>query len=88
MGNVLRMKTSRAQRALVSFREEQRAFRTVLELLKQWRREDLFVKVLAVYRSRMKSLRKVAGALISEAEAGSTADELRAFSTQREPPAS
>jgi hypothetical protein len=88
MASILRMKTSRAQRALVSFREEQRAFRTVLELLKQWKREDLFVKVFAVYRSRMKSLRKVAGALLSEVEPSSAADDLRSFSNQREPPAS
>jgi hypothetical protein len=89
-----------AQRALARFRAEEQAFSLVLEVLKEWRREDLFLRVFTVYRSRMRFLRRFAGTLVAdmqqpsafedlerfaESEDGSAIEELRRFARGSDP---
>jgi hypothetical protein len=84
MADVLRLPLSDAQRALARFREEERAFVAVLEVLNDWRREELFRRLFGVYRQRMRQLRKLAGALLDGVEAQPEAEELRRFARKRD----
>jgi hypothetical protein len=82
---VVHLPASAAQRALAAFRDEERAFSLVLEVLKEWRREELFVRVFTLYRARMRHLRKVASWLAATAEPRSAVDELRRFADEVSP---
>jgi hypothetical protein len=85
MAAVVHLPMTPAQRALARYREEERAFRIVLEVLKRSSREDLFLKVFSVYRSRMVHLRRLCGGLLREVEPPSATDELNRFSRDRDP---
>ncbi len=76
-GNVVRLRLSRGEELLSRYRDEERAFRMVLEVLSHWRRLALFDALYAVYRVRMRMLRRLAGALLADVQPGSVADELR-----------
>lgn len=84
MGEVLRLRVTEAQRTLARFRDEERAFVMVLDVLKEWRREELFTRMFGVYRSRMRHLRKLAGSLLDGVESRPAAEELRRFGPKRE----
>ncbi len=83
-GGVLRLPSSSAQRALARFREEEHAFGVVLEILKDERREDLFIRLFSLYRTRMRRLRNLAGALLAGVEQSHAVDELRRFARERD----
>jgi hypothetical protein len=85
MAAVVHLPMTPAQRALARYREEERAFGVVLEALKHPSREDLFLKLFSVYRSRMVHLRRLCGGLLRDAELPSAADELKRFSRDRDP---
>ncbi len=85
MATVLRIPTTRAQRALARYREEEEAFRLVLEVLVEWRREDLLLKLFGVYRARLRMLRHLAGELLGGTEQPYVAEELRRFVRRRDP---
>jgi hypothetical protein len=85
MGRLLRIPMTREERALARFRQEEDAFRIVLDVLVQWRRDDLFLKVFGVYRSRLRHMRLLAGSLLGEAKQSHAADELRWFARRRDP---
>jgi len=80
VAKLVRLPASRAQQALARYRDEERAFRIVLEVLKEWRREKLFIPLFTVYRARMQMLRRLAGALLADVEPSSASEELRGFS--------
>jgi hypothetical protein len=85
MAVVVRMPATPAQRALARYREEERAFGLVLEVLKQQGYlEDVFLRVFTVYRTRMRHLRRLHGALRG-VEGPSASDELRRFRRDRDP---
>jgi hypothetical protein len=84
MGNVLRFRVTEAQRVLARFRAEENAFHIVLDALKEWRRDELFVRVFTLYRARMRHLRKVAGSLLGGVELRSAGEELETFSRARD----
>jgi hypothetical protein len=85
VGQVLTLRTSIAQRALARFRAEERAFGVVLDVLREWRHEDLLVRMSALYRKRMRCLRKIAGSLLDSDASPSAVEELRRFSRERTP---
>jgi hypothetical protein len=85
VGQVLTLPTSTAQRALAGFREEERAFGVVLDVLREWRHEELFLRMFRLYRKRMRCLRKIAASLLDSAAPPSAVEELRRFSRERTP---
>jgi hypothetical protein len=86
MAGVVHLPATPAQRALAHYREEERAFGVVLEVLKGSRRgDDLFLKVFSVYRARMMHLRRLCGAHLSGLELRSAGEELQRFSRDRDP---
>jgi hypothetical protein len=85
MSGVVRLPLTPAQRALARFRDEQRAFGVVLAILKETRREALFLKIFSLYRTRMRHLRRVGGATLDAIDSRTAAEELRGFSRERDP---
>jgi hypothetical protein len=85
MAGVVHLPATPAQRALAHYREEERAFGTVLEVLKGSRRDELLLKVFSVYRARMLHLRRVCGAHLSGLDLRSAGEELRRFSRDQDP---
>jgi hypothetical protein len=84
MGDVLRLPATDAQRALARFREEERSFVLVLEVLKEWGRDELFQRVFTLYRRRMCHLRKLAGSLLRDVEPRWAVEDLRRLGKTRE----
>jgi hypothetical protein len=85
MARVLRIPTTRGQRALAAYREEQLAFRVVLAALRDWKRDALFVKVFSLYRARMRFLRNCAAGLLMDIEEETAVEELKRFARERDP---
>jgi hypothetical protein len=84
MAQLVRLPATPAQRALARYRDEERAFGLVLEILKRSRRDELFLKLFTVYRSRMLHLRRLFGGVRSKVEAP-PADDLQRSSRERDP---
>jgi len=78
VGTITALPLSRADRLAARCREEQRAFRIVLETLKASAggRGELFLKLYGFYRVRMRTLRRIAGALAPETSAAEELAEL------------
>jgi hypothetical protein len=83
MGRVLTLPTTRAQQALARLRLEEDAFRAVLEVLAQWNYNDLVVRVFAVYRTRLRTLRRLAGGLLDGVAEPDFVGELRRLTPAR-----
>ncbi len=82
MGRVLKIPTTRTQQAIARFHMEEDAFRTVLDVLVQWGQDDLVVRLFGVYRTHLRTLRRLAGGLLDSVEELSPAAELRQFTSR------
>jgi len=82
VGTITALPLSRADRLAARCRAEQRAFRLVLETLKASAAgraggpNDLFLRLYGFYRVRMRTLRRIAGALAPETSAAEELAEL------------
>ncbi|HET7827226.1 MAG TPA: hypothetical protein VFK90_17950 [Anaeromyxobacter sp.] len=83
MGRVLKMPTTSAQQALARFRREEDSFRTVLDVVAEWRNNELLVALFGIYRKRLRLLRLLYGRLLDGAEERTAADELQRFRSVR-----